>query len=114
MAKLEADESAAYERAKPVFAKHCARCHTDGGREASQSARRHFDMDEYPFGGHHAAEIPKYLRRVLGADGRKPTMPRDEPGAVRGTELELVLAWAEAFELTHRSEPQHAADPHQH
>jgi mono/diheme cytochrome c family protein len=114
MAQLEADERAAYDRAKPVFAAHCARCHTEGAPKASESARRHFDMDVYPFGGHHAAEMSKSLRRVLGATGGKPTMPRDDPGAVRGAELELVLALADAFDRAHRSEPLHAPDGHQH
>lgn len=114
MAQLESDERAAYERAKPVFAAHCARCHTDGGPKASKSARGHFDMDVYPFGGHHAAEMSKYLRRVLGATGGKPTMPRDDPGAVRGKELELVLALTDAFDRAHRSEPLHTSDGHQH
>jgi len=114
MAQLEADEREAYERAKPVFAAHCARCHTDSGPKASQSARRHFDMDFYPFGGHHAAEMPRTLRRVLGADGGKPTMPRDDPGAVREVELELVLAWAAAFERVHAAKPSHGPDTHHH
>jgi mono/diheme cytochrome c family protein len=114
MAQLASDERAAYERAKPVFAAHCARCHTDGGPKASKSARGHFDMDVYPFGGHHAAEMSKYLRRVLGATGGKPTMPRDDPGAVRGAELDLVLALTDAFDRSRRSEPSHLPDAHQH
>jgi mono/diheme cytochrome c family protein len=114
MARLESDERAAYERAKPVFAAHCARCHTDGGPKASKSARGHFDMDVYPFGGHHAAEMSTYLRRVLGATGGKPTMPRDDPGAVRGAELELVLALTDAFDRAHPSESLQMSEGHQH
>lgn len=114
-APLEADEMTAHEKAKPVFAAHCARCHSNDGSKASKAARRHFDMDLYPFGGHHSSDVTKELRRVLGADGGKPTMPRDDPGAVAGAELELILAWAQAFDRARQhSEQSHAPDAHSH
>lgn len=91
-------ELAAYEKAKPVFETHCARCHTTQGNKSSKSARDHFSMDSYPFGGHHASEISSQIREVLGASGAKPTMPRDNPGALSKEELQLVLAWTDAYE----------------
>jgi mono/diheme cytochrome c family protein len=91
-------ELAAYEKAKPVFETHCARCHTTQGNKSSKGARSHFSMDAYPFGGHHAAEITSEIREVLGASGTKPTMPRDKPGALSNEELQLVLAWADAYD----------------
>ena len=100
-ATVDAREVAAYARARPVFEAHCASCHTDRGGSSDPRALAHFSMDTYPFGGHHAAEIGGAIRGVLGADGSKPTMPKDRPGAVKGSELELVLAWAEAFERAH-------------
>jgi mono/diheme cytochrome c family protein len=91
-------EAAAYEKAKPVFAANCGRCHTSGGDKASKGALRHFDMDSYPFGGHHSSEVATEIRKVLGVNGSKATMPRDKPGAVAGDELQLILEWADAFD----------------
>lgn len=94
-------ERAAYERAKPVFDKHCAKCHTSGGAASSAKALEHFAMDGYPFGGHHAAEIGVTVRKSIGAAGSKATMPRGNPGAVQGDELAMILAWANAFDAAH-------------
>jgi hypothetical protein len=94
-------ELAAYEQAKPVFETHCARCHTTHGDKSTKAARNHFSMDTYPFGGHHASDISSEIRKVLGASGAKPTMPRDRPGALSKEELQLVLAWADAFDRVH-------------
>lgn len=58
-------------------------------------------MDGYPFAGHHAAMMSATIREVLGAAGSEPTMPRDKPGAVKGDELKLVLAWAAAYDRAH-------------
>ena len=106
---------AAYQNAKPVFDAHCASCHTSRGSKSSKTALKHLDMDTHPFGGHHAQEVTASIRKVLGADGSKPTMPRDRPGAVQGEELALILAWAEAYD---RAQPQGAHEPagpkHQH
>jgi hypothetical protein len=106
-ALLEA-EKIAYEQARPVFEKYCAKCHSKDGKKATASKLKHFSMDAYPFGGHHAAEIGEEIREVLGATGKKPTMPMDKPGAIRGQELELILAWSKAFDAAH------AAGLHQH
>lgn len=65
-------------------------------------------MDSYPFGGHHANAVGEAVRKVLGATGKRATMPKDAPGSVQGTELEAVLAWAKAFEGAHH------ADEHEH
>jgi hypothetical protein len=92
-------EMHAYEQARPVFEKYCAACHTERDRGTEHAeALLHFSMDGYPFGGHHADEIGAEVRAVLGAADNEPTMPPDNPGVVRGEELALVLAWADAFD----------------
>lgn len=104
-----ADETAAYDKAKPVFDAYCAKCHTTQGSKSSKKSLEHFNMDAYPFGGHHADEITSVIREVLGASGEKATMPRDKPGAVKGDELKLVLAWADAYDRAH---PTKAGEHH--
>lgn len=100
-ASLRAAELAAFEAAKPVFDKWCAKCHTKGGRKASATKLRHFDMTTYPFGGHHSKTMSKEIREVLGLAGKKPSMPADKKGAVKGDELALIKAWADAFDAAH-------------
>jgi mono/diheme cytochrome c family protein len=97
---LIAAEMTAYQAAKPIFEQHCASCHTSSGTpsKAKKKALGHFTMDSYPFGGHHAGELGTTIRKVLGAGGGKPTMPKDDPGAVEGRELELVVAWTRAYD----------------
>lgn len=100
---------AAYKAARPVFETHCARCHTSAADyRKKDKALKHFSMDAYPFGGHHAHELGTTIRNVLGASGKKATMPLDEPGAVKGKELALVFAWADAFDAAG------GADGHKH
>jgi cytochrome c5 len=101
-AELLAAETAAYEKAKPVFDKWCAKCHSKDGAKTSVGKREHFDMTAYPFGGHHAMDVHNEVRIVLGLTGKKPTMPADKKGAVKGEELELIKAWADAFEASHK------------
>jgi hypothetical protein len=101
-AELLAAEQAAFEKAKPVFDKFCAKCHTKTGSKMSQKKLDHFDMTTYPFGGHHAMEISKEIRKSLGISGGKPTMPFDKKGAVKGDELALIAAWADAFDASHK------------
>jgi hypothetical protein len=124
-ATLEADpiaqEMQTYEQAKPVFEKYCAACHTERARGTEHAeALLHFSMDRYPFGGHHADEIGAEIRAVLGAADNEPTMPPDNPGVVRGEELALVLAWADAFDRAQavRTKDQghgrHQPDEHAH
>ena len=103
-------EELAFAKAKPVFDAQCAPCHSSKGKSSSKVAMSHLSMDAYPFGGHHAAEIAATIRKVLGTAGAKPTMPRGNPGAVKGPELAAILAWADAFDVTH---PPKAA-PHHH
>jgi hypothetical protein len=94
------EEFAAFEKAKPAFERHCFRCHTSAGKKSKPKALAHISMDSYPFGGHHADESGSVVRKVLGA-GAKATMPSDDPGAVKGEDLALILAWAGAFEHAH-------------
>ena len=100
-AELLAAETAAFEKAKPVFDKWCAKCHSQGNRLATQKKLDHFDMTKYPFGGHHAMEVSKAIRKALGIGGGKPTMPFDKKGAVQGEELAAIAAWADAFDASH-------------
>ena len=102
-ADLLAAETAAFEKARPVFERHCARCHTKGGKLSAAKKLDHFDMTTYPFGGHHAADIGAQIRKSLGVGGRKPTMPFDKKGAVQGDELALIVAWSNAFDASHQA-----------
>lgn len=94
-------ERVAYEKARPVIERHCARCHTAGGAKATEITVAHIDLSAYPFDGHHTHELGPALRRVLGADGGAPEMPHDDPGAVKGADLEALLALAAAWTAAH-------------
>lgn len=114
-AELLAAETAAFEKAKPVFTKHCARCHTKGGKQSTKKKRDHFDTTTYPFGGEHAGEIAEEVRETLGIGGGKPTMPMDKKGAVKGEELALIAAWADAWEAAHKGGAHEGhAEGHKH
>jgi hypothetical protein len=63
-------------------------------------------MDGYPFGGHHAGEVGSTIKTVLGACGTTATMPSDDPGAVTGDDLRLILTWADTFEKAHEPAEQ--------
>lgn len=98
-AELMAAEMAAYEKAKPVFEKYCATCHTKGGKKATAKKLGHFDMATYPFGGQHTKSIGNEIRKVLAIDGtEKATMPFDKPGSVKGADLAAIKAWTEAWQ----------------
>lgn len=108
-------EREAFDRAHPVFVRFCADCHTTQGAHHRAATLRHFAMDGYPFGGHHAATMARTIREVLGVAGEPATMPDDHPGAVQGADLALVLAWADAWDRMHsHSAPAagSAAPPH--
>lgn len=110
-------ERLAYEQVRPIFEQYCARCHTTTGAKATKKTLGHFNMNDYPFGGHHRAEIAQSIRKVLGATGKKATMPRNDPGAVQGEELTLVLDWADSFDRAaaaglHSAEPDHHGHAH--
>jgi mono/diheme cytochrome c family protein len=96
-AELMAAETAAYDKAKPVFAKYCASCHTKDGKKAAKKKLDHFTMDTYPLGGHHTASIGNEIRKVLAIDGGKATMPFDKPGSIKGDDLLTIKAWTEAW-----------------
>lgn len=108
---LAAAETAAFEKARPVFEKHCSKCHSREGKNAKPKSLDHFDMTSYPFGGHHAAEIAAELRKVLAIGGGKAIMPMDNPGAVKGDELDLIAAWADAYDKAHEG-GSHGHDGH--
>jgi mono/diheme cytochrome c family protein len=97
-AQLLASEKAAFERARPVFQQHCARCHAEGGKKAKPKTLGHFDMTRYPFGGHHADEMSATIREALGIGGGEPSMPMDDPDALEKSELSLISAWADAYD----------------
>jgi len=117
-AKVKADllaaELAAYEKAKPVFEGSCARCHSKGGKLSTEKKRGHFDMTTYPFGGHHAMELGKAIRKSLGITGGKPTMPFDKKGSVKGDDLALIAAWADAFDAAHAAGAHQGHGDHGH
>ena len=108
-----AAETAAYEKAKPVFGKYCAACHTKAGKKSAKKKLDHFDMDTYPFGGEHTAFIGDHIRGVLGLSGKKATMPDDKPGSVKGDDLATIKAWTDAWEAAEKAgaHPPHGEDP---
>lgn len=99
-ADLLAAETTAFQKAKPVFDKNCSSCHVMGGKGAKKTTLEHFNMSKYPFGGHHAGEIAVSVRKALGIDGSKPTMPKNKPGSVQGADLAVIAAWADAFDAS--------------
>lgn len=111
---LLAAETTAFERAKPVFEKYCAKCHTSRGKNASSKKLAHFDMTTYPFRGHHAGEMSATIRKVLAIGGGKPTMPADKKGAVQGDELAAIAAWADAFDASHAGGAHEGMPGHGH
>lgn len=112
--QLLAAETAAFENARPVFEANCARCHKQGGKQATAKKRDHFDMTAYPFGGHHADAIASEIRKSLGMNGDKPRMPLDKKGIVQGDELALIRAWADAFDKAQAAGAHEGAQKHDH
>lgn len=92
---------AAWANAKPVFDKFCASCHARGGPGAKPGTLAHLDITSYPFEGHHADTVAATIRKSLGMDGRKATMPRNKPGSLSAADLALVREWADAFDASH-------------
>ena len=116
---LMAAETAAYAQARPVFEKRCGGCHIKGGASATAKKLAHVDMTTYPFAGHHTDTITTTVRHVLGVDGAKPTMPKDKPGSVKGDELALITAWADAYDAAenggaHEGDEHGDGDDHHH
>ena len=89
-------ETAAFEKAKPVFEGFCKSCHVKGQKNASAKKLGEFDMTTYPFGGEH--KTAKDIRKVLGIGGGKATMPKTKPGSVKGDDLAAITAWADAYD----------------
>jgi mono/diheme cytochrome c family protein len=112
--ELLAAETAAWETAKPVFEKSCATCHTSAGKKAAKKKLDHFNMDTYPLGGHHTATIGYTIREVLGISGKKPTMPYDKPGSVKGDDLAKIKAWTDAWEAAEKGGAHPPADKDHH
>jgi mono/diheme cytochrome c family protein len=113
--KVKADavaaETAAYDKAKPVFTKYCANCHTKTGKKATAKKLGHLDMTTYPFGGEHAKSIGNEIRVVLAIDGhKKASMPDDKPGSVKGDDLDAIKAWTEAWQAAGAA-GAHPAEP---
>ena len=99
-AELLAAEQAAFDKAKPVFDKWCAKCHAADGKNTSPKKRKELDISQYPFTGEHANA--KDIRKTLGIGGGKPSMPADKKGAVQGEELAAIAAWADAWDASHK------------
>jgi hypothetical protein len=115
--ELMAAEAAAWDTAKPVLEKACASCHTAAGKKSAKKKLDHFNMDTYPLGGHHTATIGFTIREVLGIGGKKPTMPYDKPGSVKGDDLAKIEAWTDAWEAAEKGGAHPAVahhDDHDH
>ena len=104
---LAAAERRAFEAARPAFETHCFRSHTRGGAKSQPKALEHVAMDGYPFAGAHTADLGVRIREVLGAGGGEATMPKDDPGAVRGAELERIVEWTVAYDRAHQAGAGH-------
>ncbi|MBS1123507.1 MAG: hypothetical protein H6Q90_5735 [Deltaproteobacteria bacterium] len=113
-ADLLAAETSAWEVARPVFTKWCASCHTKAGKKAAKKKLDHFDMDPYPPGGHHAGTIGFTIRDVLGITGKKPKMPSDKPGSVKGDDLAKIKAWTDTWETSEKAGAHQAVAPDRH
>jgi mono/diheme cytochrome c family protein len=111
-AELLAAETAAWDKAKPVFTQYCAVCHTKDGKKAAKKKLDHFDLGTYPPGGHHTATIGFTIRDVLGISGKKPTMPFDKPGSVKGDDLAAIKAWTDTWEAAEKG-GAHAGGTHE-
>jgi len=99
VADLMRVEMAAYQRARPVFEEQCGGCHVpDPTRKKIKKAVAHFSMASYPFHGHHQGELGQAIRVVIGGAGTPATMPKDDPGSMKGDDLKVLLAWADAFD----------------
>jgi hypothetical protein len=91
-----ATETAAYEKAKPVFEGFCKSCHVKGQKNASAKKLAELDITTYPFAGKHGNT--KDIRKVLAIGGGKATMPKTKPGTVKGDDLAAIAAWADAWD----------------
>jgi len=97
-ADLYQAELAAYDAAKPVFAKYCASCHAEGGASATERKREHLDVTSYPFASAHLVALTATLRHVVGLDGARPSMPPNNRGGVADADLARIAAWADAYD----------------
>jgi mono/diheme cytochrome c family protein len=97
--KISAAEQKSWTKAKTAFDEHCADCHTAGGEHTSARKLAKFDMSNYPFVGKKATAAD--MRKVLGLDGGKATMPKGKVGSVPDDELALIRAWADAYDAAH-------------
>jgi hypothetical protein len=91
-------EVAAYVQARSSFERHCYRCHTTAGDECTRRSLDLLDMSRYPFTGRRGPNAGRAIKRVLGGEGGKPTMPKDTPSAVTPDEQILIFKWADLFE----------------
>ena len=95
-------EKAAFEKARPIFERACAPCHSAKGAKPSEKAIKELSLDGYPFGGEHGATAGPTIRKVLGVEGgEKATMPKNKPGSIVGADLEAIVAWTKAFDASH-------------
>jgi mono/diheme cytochrome c family protein len=93
-----AGEPVTYAHVAPLFARHCARCHTDNGkmgpppegyRLTSHAATLAIDERARVVPGNPAAS--ELLRRIKGQ--AKPRMPYDGPPWLDVADIELIEAW---------------------
>src|SRR5687767_3899206 len=89
-------ETAAWEKAKPVFEANCKGCHQKGQKGAKAKTLAEFEITTYPFAGKHANAAD--IKKALGIGGGKATMPKNKPGSVKGDDLAAIEAWASAWD----------------
>src|SRR5262245_12692975 len=95
-------EVAAYVQARASFERHCYRCHTAAGDECTRKSLELLDMGRYPFAGRRASSAGRAIKRALGGEGGKRTMPKDTPTAVTSDEQAVIFKWADMFEASRR------------
>ncbi|MFZ0106143.1 MAG: c-type cytochrome domain-containing protein, partial [Thiobacillus sp.] len=93
-----AGEPVTYAHVAPLFARHCARCHTDNGqmgaapegyRLTSHAATLSADERARVVPGH--PEASELLRRIKGQ--AKPRMPYDGPPYLSVEDIDLIESW---------------------
>jgi outer membrane biosynthesis protein TonB len=107
--ELMAAETAAFEKAKPVFEKFCGKCHSDTGKSKSAKKLGHLNITAYPFTSSHGATLAADIRKALAIGGGKPTMPADKKGSVKGDDLAAIAAWADAWDAAEKGGAHEAA-----